>query len=301
MEKPKKQNQKIIVTYIYKDHIKRVFDCFKSPELFNQSLKYAENIKVLNGEHYGQIGTELKFLWNNLFNVHFIVKDVVNQENYKKIVFYTKKVKPFNLHYTLTFHFYRNSIEKKTIFVHEMQFDNSEALKTIDLNHDKQEKIELCKTMEKILKQRTEDLFQIESTLINRNIEVIWNIIIDWNKFKTFVPFIADIIEIYGKVGEVGSIIKIKDKIKDIEYQLLITKKEEKEPDDKNYFLECSFSKPKCPLQEIQFNFSKITEESTILTFKHIFHEPVNIEHIKSISKDKIKILTELKKRVEDK
>ncbi len=186
----KDKNYSVVCTYVYKDSIQRVFDCYRTPRIFHSVLKHAGTIEIKKGEFYSEIGTVVVLGWKNVFSVEFEVQAVVDKENYKMLKYYTTKVEPFDLKYTLCFHFYWNSVENCTLFVHEMTFDNSEALKTLDLNHDRKEKLEIFQGIEKILLKLSKDLFQDESILIETDINSLWTIITDWRKLKFYVPFV---------------------------------------------------------------------------------------------------------------
>jgi hypothetical protein len=262
-------------------------------------MKQADIIQIKNGSHYGEIGTILKLGWKNIFKVHFEVTDVVDTETYKRITFYTRKVKPYDLKYTLNFTFYWNSVESSTLFVHEMIFDNPESMKVIDLNHDKKEKLEMFQAIEKILKQRTEDIVQLETILIRKNIKEVWETILDWNKFKALVPMIADSVSYEGPVGQVGSLIHCKDATKKVEFDLKIILCDSSDSDNYQHHLECVGTSLRCPMQKLEFSLVKISVNNTFLEFKHKFKENVTDEHIQTVSKSKVKILTNLKKGLE--
>jgi hypothetical protein len=301
METNKKfKEMSLLCSYVYKDSIQRVWDCFRLPEIFNQTLKdNAENITMLKGQNYGEVGTVVEFEWKNSFVITFEVKEVVNTECYKKIRFYTTKVYPMDLKYTCTFHFYWNTIGKTTLFQHELTFDDSSALKVIDQKHNKQEKLEICKKIEKFLSKRVQDLSEFESVIINRNITIVWEVISNWKNFQNYVPIIAERVEFEdGAPKVVGSRINIENPSKKSKYSLKVLKCESSN-DKREYVVECLEAEPVSPRQELHFCLVLVNENITYLSFKHEFKEPIKYELINSITRDKKHILKELKKRLE--
>jgi hypothetical protein len=290
---------KITFTYLFEDNIIRVFNCFKSPEIFNQTLKHAEEIDMKDGKYYDEIGTQVKFSWKKIFSVNFIVKQVIDNNYYKKLTFYANEVKPFNTLYTLNFHFYNNTIENSTLFVHEMIFDDELGMSLLGKNHDNREKIEMCQEIDRILKKKIDELYQYESIIINNKISRVWEEISDWNSLINLTPLIGDSVNYEGNKYEIGTIVNISDSIKNTYFILRLIKCEKFSNFQKSIIFECFNAYPKSPKQELHFEFIYCNENTTFVSFKHIFLEPVKYKHIKSISKNKIHILNEIKKKIE--
>lgn len=295
----KTQRHKVISTYVYKDTIKRVFQCYSQPEIFNRVLYKANIIKLKKGTNYAEKGAILKLEWNNLFQVTFEIIDVVDMETYKKITFYTKKIKPYNIKYTLNFIFLWNSIESTTVFIHEMIFDDPESLKILDKGHDNKEKMEMFKGIEKILKERVEDLIQIETILIKKNMNYVWEVVTDYHKLQSKVPIMAEQVSYEGPKGKVGTVVHIIDSKNKIEYDLKNIVRDQSNPECWQNSLECINSSPRCPFQVVHWTFIKISSNNTFLEFKHCFKENIPADYLPRLSKHKINILNDLKKSLE--
>ena len=291
---------KITFTYLFEDNIKRVFNCFKTPEIFNQTLKHAEEIDIKDGNNYDELGTQVKFSWNKIFSVNFIVKQVIDKNYYKKITFYANEVKPFNTLYTLNFHFYNNTIDNSTLFVHEMIFDDELGLNILGKNHDNGEKIEMCEEIDRILKKNIDELFQYESIIINNNLSIVWKYISDWNSLIKLAPLIGDSVNYNGNIYDLGTIVNIGDSIKKTFFELRLIKCESNSNFQKSIVFECFNASPNSPRQELNFEFIKCNENTTFVSFKHIFLEPIKYKLIKSISKNKVLILNEIKNKLEN-
>ena len=301
MDSTKKKNDvNLIFSYVFKDNINRVWDCFRLPEIFNQTIKNkADNITILNGKHYGEVGTEVEYQWKNSMIIRFEVKEVINKEFYKRIRFYSTKIEPFDFKYSCVFHLHWNTIDKTTLFQHELIFDDPNSLKIIDLKHNKQEKMEMCKIIEKILAKRTEDLYQFESIIINTNIEKVWEVISDWKIFQKYVPIIGEQVDFEGGDPKVvGCRINIGHLSKNTKFSLKVLECLNS-TDRKEYVLECLEGEPVSPKQELHFCLILVNEQITYLSFKHQFKESIKYELISSISREKKHILKELKKGIE--
>ena len=293
-------NNKITFTYLFEDNIERVFHCFKTPDIFNQTLKLAEEITVKDGKFYDELGTQLKFSWKKIFSVNFVIQQVIDKNYYKRIRFYANEVKPFNTLYTLNFHFYSNTIENSTLFVHEMIFDNEMGMNLLGNNHDNKEKKEMCEEINRILRKKIDELYQYESIIINNNISIVWENISDWNNLIKLAPIVGDSVNYDGGKYEIGSIVHIGNSIQNTFFQLRLIKCDNISIYQKSIIFECFNAYPKSPKQELNFEFVKCNDNTTYVSFKHIFLEPVKYKHIKSISKNKINILNAIKKKLEN-
>jgi hypothetical protein len=298
------KSHSIICSYIYNDTIERVYDCYRTPECLNSVLKVKADSIECKGGDYGKVGNKIVLGWKNVFIVEFEVIEVVDNETYKMLKFYTNKVEPYDLKYTLTFHFYSNMIENTTLFVHEMSFDNPQALETLDLNHDKKEKMEIFQGIENILNQLPNDLYQFESTTIEAKIDTVWKAISDWKVLNYYVDFIAESLTYKYLPGssscvEIGTKIYIKDTFMGLKYYLKVIKVENNSEKKKIVF-ECKKSNPPCPLQHLEFVLHEVHFGMIMLEFKHIFKERISLSQISKLKEIKLKILTKLKTEIEN-
>jgi uncharacterized protein YndB with AHSA1/START domain len=302
MDDHKSTKPKILFYYVFRDHIERVWECLKSPEITAKSLKpKVDTLTILKGSDFSEVGTVFQFWWKDEMFSEFEVKEVINTKNYKMIREYTTKLEPLSFKYTFTSHLYWNTHDHTTLFKSELIFDDLEALKVIDLKFTKQEKIDFCNGFENHLATRLDDLFQFESILINIDIEALWQVITDWNIFQKHVPFIGEEIKHEGNPLQIGSKIHIKNNSINSEFSLNV-KKVLNEAEKKEYVLELTEStQPQCPKQNLILSLLTIKKFLTSLTFKHEFKENTKYNLIHSVSEEKKNILLELKKKLEKK
>ena len=166
--------------------------------------------------------------------------------------------------------------------------------------HTDFERRDFLKQLDIYLEKDIKDLFQYESILIKSSLEKLWRVVSNWVEFRKLVPFIADEVIYSGDPLVKGTNIVLKWFKKNAECIMNVI--EANMDDQKNfgtYSIMCVGGNPKPPLQHVFFIFTKINEETVFLEFKHSFLEPVKYEVLNSISQDKKKILSELRKKIE--
>lgn len=293
------QNNKIRVSYIFKDNINRVFNFFTNVELLTPATLKCDKYEILQGRGFNELGFEIKFIWKNTMEIIFKVTEVVDTPDYKKVQIYTPVVKPFNTLYTMNWHFYNYTTDNSTFYVHEMIFDDVSSMKVMDLNHDYEEKLEMFRSIEKCLSKWVEGLDQVESILIPRPIDKVWAVMTNWVELSRIVPMIAEKVSYEGEPYVVGTKIHLVDSIRKTASSLQITKVEQEDEYFRKFHLRCYFGRPKSPLQDLQFEFVRVSDDSTFVSFKHVFIEPIKYELVASISKNKQMILKQVKSFME--
>jgi len=299
MDSQKNMKPKLIFHYVFKDHIERIWECFKSPEILANAVKIqAKKMTVTKGSDYSEVGTTVEFYWKDEIYNEFQITEVVNTKYYKMNKLYSTKLEPLDFKYTYINHFYWNTSDHTTLYKNELIFDDVDALKIIDFKFNKQEKLELCKYIENYLSKKIENLYQFESILINVELERLWEVIKDWRIFQRKVPIIAEEIQHEGDPLLIGSIIHVSHPSKNSSYSLRILRVEDQE-DKKELELELFDSKPNCPKQVLKFGLLSLNKNHTLLSFKHEFKEVIKYILINSIAEEKKNILSELKKNME--
>lgn len=302
MEKSKKaeHKNKIVCSYIFKDDINRVYECFANPEIFHTFINQAEDIALLKGKNYGEIGTKAKFSWKGKIEISYSVVESINTPNYKKIMIHAICSKPIEMNYWLNWHFMKNTNDNSTLFMHDMIFQNAENMKYIDCAYDLQEKQEMYKKIETYLANSTKGLRQFESLLIKNSIEVIWSTITNWKELSKIAPNIADKVTYKGDKYSIGTKIFVEDSLKKTSYTLQIVHVDDEDEFKKRFCLEVLDDCPKIPSQKLIFEFVKINSTNTFVSLEHLFTKPIKHDLIYSISKNKTVILSEIKKKLEE-
>ena len=294
--------QKISSTYSYKDSIKRVWDIFKNLEKISPEFtELRGSCKFLIGSNTYELNNEFNMDWYNSTLLHLTCIQIIEEENYKKIC-WRIRAETWNFYYNYSYIVHFNTIQKNCVVIWDIVYDDFENLPFNQETLINYHKIILdtFKKYETFLKKSTEYLNQSESIIINREKEIIWNIITDWRILHNIVPEVADEVECEGDPHEIGSIIKMKFASKDVECKLKViyfncVKEEEKW----EYHLESFEGKPRVPNQLIIFNVIDVSENMCYLSFKHEFKQNVKYDMIQLIGNDKKKILIGLKNYLE--
>jgi hypothetical protein len=297
----KENENKLCVSYVFKDHIERVFEIFKNKESGTEIYKdFMDYLYITKGDDFATKGNELKFQWKDTLTVDMLVKDVIDTLNYKKVHFQTLKVQPLGINYEVIYHYYWNTIERTTLYFVETIFDNPEILKYVNSTYNQVEKIAICKKAEKLLQKSTSLLTQMESVVILKNIQSVWNVITDWNIFKKYCPMVCESVSYEGSSEALNTKMHLLNGSmeKTCEYHLKVIESRVGE-NQRNYTLDLYDGVPKSPQQELQFLLIDINEKCTFLSFKHVFKQPIKYDLIYAIQKDKKQILSLLKKNLE--
>lgn len=286
---------KIAINYVFKDNINRVFNLMKDVRIFKKMMKGMMNVQT-NGGDFGTPGTEFTINWKNNF-CHLKVAKVIDEDEYKMIQFNLYESTPSDLKFDVFYHYYWNSHEKTTLFVKEYIFDKPTPTSAVDLRRHEEEQLKVSKQFEKYLKKNIDGLEQVESITIAMNIKTLWDIVIDWREFKIHVPMMAEDVTYFGNPEDIGT--KFRVKIKNVESDLKVIDLKINEY-KREYLLECYNGTSYCPLQVLKFTFVKINENKTLLSFKHIFKQPIIHKYLYAIEENKKQILKELKSALEN-
>jgi len=161
---------------------------------------------------------------------------------------------------------------------------------------------QLCEKFEKHLKTTAENLENVQSIVIKKNRAVLWKIITDWELFKYHVPFIADSVKYTGEKSVLGTIISLKWEKKNIECLLKVIEFDQREEKSEwKFALSCFEAVPvnTTPMQELHFSLIKMNDQSTYVTFRHLFQQPLGYEYFKKLTEHKRNILKNLRKVLE--
>lgn len=287
-------------SFVYDDFLKRVFDAFTKPEIYNKIIsEFADEIRVISGTSYAEIGTKVSIAWKGCATMTLEVINVETSKNIKKIIFRVinndEMMKGLNYHLSSTFIW--DSKNYKTTVISEIIFDKPMLMSEEEVKMSEKKKLKIFNKVRDYLKLHTDGLFNEESIIINVSPEKLWETIIDWNNIKLHVPEVAES-AVYDGPIEKGTVVHIYHNTKQIEYHLRI-KSMIIETDSREYILDFFAGKPVSPKQELIFKIVNIDNQCSLLQFRHNFKEYVTSKMIKHISKEKLSIMEQLKKSLE--
>lgn len=290
--------KKISTTYSYNDSIKRVWDVFKDFDKCNADFAdMRTKCEFIVGNNTFEVNNEFKMTWKDSSELIFKCINVVDEEFHKKIA-WRVHVPDYEVYYTHIYIIHSNTIEKNSILIWDIIYDQPEKLPFTKDTLINMHKIllESCKRYEIILKKNLDNLNQTESVIINKEKEKIWRLITNWKEFVQIVPAVADEVELEGDPQQINSVVRLKFTTRDVECKLKVISINNNPQDEKwEYNLECVDGKPRVPKQILSFNLMDISDNMTFISFKHEFKQMVKYELMQSISNEKKKILSGLK------
>lgn len=351
--------------YIFKFKIEQVWKIISHPAKLLLSLgewvdklKYTEDnqIKELIFEEEMKFkkNSILSFRWKSIFQCKHDIKEIIETDFYKKIIFDSYAIYPFFIKYQIIYNLYWDSVEENTLLIHEVVCEENNKLFQNDQEQNIKERYVMFKKIEELLKNDLSALYQEEAIILDININQLWNIVTDWRLLKEYVPDICSEILYQGDPQELGTEMKIinkeknkngytylrvieivknnqqkikqnynnenlsqsineEDEINNLdgkeEFKAISNKKNisqnlptiiesNYESNQYKYVLESYESFPKCPLQLLIFKFVKLSEDKSLLVFRHEFKQPVKQDLIRKIGIEKKKILLDLKNSI---
>lgn len=291
-----RQSEILAVPYVFNYSIERIWDTITNIETHASFYKdWLEYLIPIKGKSYKELGTTIEFCWKGRFTVELIVKEVVDTPYYKRVQLYSQKIDPLDFKYSITYHMHWNTLEKTTLFIHELKFDDEQAMTNINAELNYKDKMTLFKYIDEYLGRSTKDLKQSESIIIDRKMEKVWKIITNWNLLRKYVPSFADTVVYEGDPLDIGT--KMHVYKKGVENHLLVVKSEVSE-EKCEYVLRCFKGVPNAPKQDIQFLLAK-AGNMTFLVFNQNFLQPIKHNMLNDMTKDKKFILMELKNKLE--
>lgn len=251
---------RVTTSYIFKDDIERIWKIFTTKETFLKIFgEEMDSFKYKVGDSINQ-GTEFCYRWKDMLYIDMKIEQTIEKDNYKMIKFYGHRVFPIDLKFRVAFHFYWNTVEESTFYIHEVICEDPESILIYNFQNNEEERLIMCKRVEKMLFDDYKSLNQTESILININLKKVWNIVTDWRIFKLFVPNIAEQVEYFGDPKKSNTEMKISNQTKNNYNKLRIVKSslfiDENITDNLSsktgeYILFCYFGVPRCPLQNL--------------------------------------------------
>ena len=294
------KREKIEVNYIMKFPMKEVWPIFKCPEAMNKVMTELQpKITILNGKRLNEEGCEYKYFLGDELAFYGIVSEIIENESYNFIKTSCRFSFPVKVRYENQFTLFTNSIENNTFIKWEMIYidwdkDKISNFKTF-LENSKNDMQKHFERVKNYLKNKIK-LLQIESVIIDKSQQEVWDIISDFNVFIKHVPLVADTAEYIGEPKVIGTKVVLKWLEKKVTCYLKVVLIEcDKSNNEWIYRLECYDGIPKIPNQILTFTVMKVNEEKCFLKFKHKFNSKLNYGYIELLSKEKKKILNKLK------
>ena len=180
---------KIKFSHIFNDDLERVYDGFKevSDKIIVKYQKLISNIQFHKGDDFDQINAEFSLCWKNYYLIKLIVDNVIITPSFRSIVHKTISIDKLPLLISFTFNFYWDSINKKTIFMIELEYQDEFFTDLIKKDFSDQDKMNICEIIENYLSTSLKGLDSGYSCVLNAPMDQV-------RKYILFPKFFFQII-----------------------------------------------------------------------------------------------------------
>ena len=160
---------KIKFSHIFNDDLERVYDGFKevSDKIIVKCQKLISNIKFHKGNDFDEINAEFSLCWKNYYLIKLIVDNVIIAPSFRSIVHRTISIDKLPILISFTYNFYWDSINKKTIFMIELEYQEEFFTDLIKNDFSNEDKMNICKIIENYLTTSLKGLDSGYSCVLN--------------------------------------------------------------------------------------------------------------------------------------
>lgn len=167
--------KKIKFSHIFNDDLERVYEGFK--QVINNitvEFKYLiSNIKFYKGNDFDEINAEFSLCWKNYYNINLVVDNVIQTPFFRSIVHRTTYIDKLPILMTITINFYWDSINEKTIYILEMEYEEDFFTDLIKNDFSDEDKLKICKFIENYLSTSLKGLDMGYSCVLNAPLDQV--------------------------------------------------------------------------------------------------------------------------------
>ena len=171
---------KLSFSYTFDEEIDRIYECFTDAQL-NTGIafyKLVSKLKFIKGERFDEENAEFSFFWKNYYEIKMIVQNVKKDTNYRTYMYRTLYIdKISTLTITIKFSFYWDTIEHKTLFLLDVEYQDEFFGDLIKNEISNDDIIIISENIVKYVNSITKGLEINDSFLINAPFEQIWKTI----------------------------------------------------------------------------------------------------------------------------
>jgi hypothetical protein len=167
--------EKIKFSHIFNDDLERVYEGFKEvvDKLIVENQKLISNIKFHKGNDFDEKNAEFSLCWKNYYQFILIVDNVIITPYFRSIVYRTISIDKLPILITFNFNFYWDSINEKTIFIIELEYQDKFFTDLIKNDFSDEDKMNICKIMENHLSISLKGLDSGYSCVLNASMDQI--------------------------------------------------------------------------------------------------------------------------------
>lgn len=164
-------------SYIFDEDIDRVYHCFVDTNLVSD-ITYKDFLTEFNIEKGNDtvINSNITFslTWKQYYQIEMMAENNIDEEFCKSFTVRTIKIDKLPTEVSLIYNFYWDSVQKKTLFVLEFSYSDDFFADLFDVEFNEEEKIKVCKNIEKYLGTICKGLEITNSCVINSSLEEVW-------------------------------------------------------------------------------------------------------------------------------
>jgi hypothetical protein len=293
-----KQN-KIKINHIFKVDIDIIYNIFIQlhhyKEIFNgliHEIVCLEGKPILNSK-----GSQFKLIWRDVIT-RFRIANVIETPTFKKLNFYFYEIMPTEFCFNVLYKFYKNTTEPHlTYYSYEVAFQSPQAMSFHQIQLSSYDYIDVLINFENHVQKNVKTTEQVESVIIDCDIDSLWEVLQDWGKFKELAPMIADKVEYERDVGDTHIKLLFNSKGGDIVHVLRVIKcfRGDREA---RFILSLLNSSLKSLSQDLEFSLYSLGGGQCIFIFRHVFQRIIDKGFLKELSKNKRLILNSLRDNI---
>ena len=166
---------KIKYSHIFNDDLKRVYEGFKqvSGKIMPESNQLISNVKFHKGSNFDEINAEFSLCWKNYYHMELVVDNAIRTPYFRSIIQRTTSIDKLPIQITFNFNFYWDSINEKTIFIIELEYQDDFFTDLIKREFSDEDKMNLFNNIESYLSTSLKGLDNEFSCVLNAPMDQI--------------------------------------------------------------------------------------------------------------------------------
>ena len=166
---------KIKYSHIFNDDLKRVYEGFKqvSDKIIAESNQLISNVKFHKGSNFDEINAEFSLCWKNYYHMELVVDNAIRTRYFRSIIQRTTSIDKLPIQITFNFNFYWDSINEKTIFIIELEYQDDFFTDLIKSEFSDEDKMNLFNNIESYLSTSLKGLDNEFSCVLNAPMDQI--------------------------------------------------------------------------------------------------------------------------------
>ena len=164
---------KISYSFIFDDDFNRVVDVFSELNLSpDKSLDHLlSNFKFFKGNRFDEENSEFSFYWKKYYEIRVVVENSLNKKNFKTYTFKSTYIDKLPFQISFIFNFYLDSVDGKTIFIIELEYNDTFFTELIKNDFRDEDLSIICKKIEEYLKESAKGLEYLIPCVLNTTLD----------------------------------------------------------------------------------------------------------------------------------